>query len=453
MIAYGVGAASDTAAAREPQRPSSGMMGASGDGSPAEARASSPSPRALEAGGLRAAADRELADHLLADPDVRGAVEHLERRGKDPGARRHLLATAIRLTREMAPDVHDIMDECRRLLGVEAPFETYVYPEPMFNAAAVAPEQGRLFLLLSSALLEGFEPEELRFVVGHELGHHLFEHHRIPVAALLSGIAPVHAALALRLFAWQRYAEISADRSGLVTAGGLAPAARALFKLASGLRGDRIAVRIDQFLTQVGDLRNEAERLTTADDPPRSDFFATHPFSPLRLKAAQLFAASDVLEPGGMPRLALEVQVQELMTLMEPSYLQDRSDVAEAMRRLLFAGGVAVVATSGTIAAESLEALERLLGVGSIPSTLKPDAIRADLPSRIETVKRIVPPLRRAQVIRDLCVIACASGRPDEAKLAVIREIARAVGVDETVIACSTPGAPTGSCGACVVTE
>ena len=404
----------------------------------------------MAAGGLRAAGDRELAERLLADPDVKDAVERLERRGKDPGARRHLLATAIRLTREMAPDVHDIMDECRRMLGVEAPFETYVYPEPMFNAAAVAPEQGRLFLLLSSALLEAFEPDELRFVVGHELGHHLFEHHRIPVAVLLSGIARIDAALALRLFAWQRYAEISADRTGLVTAGGLDPAARALFKLASGLRGDRVKVRIDQFLTQLGDLRREAERLATADDQPRSDFFATHPFSPLRLKAAQLFAASDVREPGGVPRLDLEMQVQELMTLMDPSYLQDTSDVAEAMRRLLFAGGVAVAAASGTVTEKSLKALEQLLGVGSIPSNLKPDTIRADLPSRIDTVNRIVPPLRRAQVIRDLCVIACADGRIDEAKLMVIREIARAVSVDETVIACSTQGSPTGPCGACV---
>jgi peptidase M48-like protein/tellurite resistance protein TerB len=403
----------------------------------------------LTADVLRAAGDRELAERLLSEPDVKNAIERLELSGKDPGARRHLLATAMRLTREMAPDVHDMMDECRHVLGVDAPLETYVYPESMFNAAAVAPEQGRLFVLLSSALLESFEPDELRFVVGHELGHHLFEHHRIPVAALLSGVAHIDAALALRLFAWQRYAEISADRTGLVTAGGLDPAARALFKLASGLRGDRVRVRIDQFLAQVGDLRQEAQRLASADDPPRSDFFATHPFSPLRLKAAQLFADSDVLGPGGVPRLDVEAQVDELMTLMDPRYLQDSSDVAEAMRRLLFAGGVAVATVSGTASEESLKALERLLGARSMPAGLRPDAIRADLPSRIETVNRIVPPLRRAQVIRDLCVIACADGRIDEAKLAIIRDLAKAVSVDESVITCSTAGSPVSSCGVC----
>ena len=135
--------------------------------------------------GLRAAGDRDLSERLLADYDLKHAVERLERDGRTPGARRHLLATAIRLTPDMAPDVHDTVDASRRMLWVETPVETYVYPEPMFNAAAVAPERGRLFLLLSSALLEAFEPDELRFVVGHELGHHFFEHHRIPVAALV----------------------------------------------------------------------------------------------------------------------------------------------------------------------------------------------------------------------------------------------------------------------------
>ena len=398
--------------------------------------------------GLRAAGDRELAERLLADDDVKDAIERLGREGKAPGARRHLLATAIRLTREMAPDIHDIIDTCRHVLGIEAPLETYVYPEPMFNAAAVAPERGRLFLLLSSALLEAFEPDEVRFVVGHELGHHLFEHHRIPVAALLGGATRIDAALALQLFSWQRYAEISADRAGLVTAGGLDPTARALFKLASGLRGDRVKVRVDQFLAQAGDLRQEAQRPASAGDQLRSEVFATHPFSPLRLKAAELFAGSVVLQAGGAPVVELEAKIQDLMTLMDPSYLQDPSDVAEAMRRLLFAGGVAVAAASGTVTDESLEALDRLLGVGSVPSNVKPDVIRADLPSRIDMVNRIVPPLRRAQVIRDLCVIACADGHLDGAKLAVMLEIARAVGVDETVIPCAIHSSHTASCGA-----
>jgi hypothetical protein len=193
------------------------------------------------------------------------------------------------------------------------------------------------------------------------------------------------AQLALQLFTWQRYAEISADRAGLICAGGLEPAARGLFKLASGLKGDRVRVSIAEFLAQVGDLRREAEMQDVDVQARRGDWFATHPFSPLRLKAAELCAASEVMTDGGTSRATLESEVQELMTLMDPSYLTAKTDAAETMRRLLFAGGVAVAcAADGTAAPEAMAELERLLGPGAVPPALKPAVIVADLPGRIE---------------------------------------------------------------------
>ena len=387
---------------------------------------------------LQAEGNRDLRERLLADHTITTAIERLTKKGLGEGARRHLLATATRLTAEMAPDVHSVIDGCRTTLGVDGPLEIYVYPEPRFNAAAVKPEKGRLLLMVSSALLEGFEPDELCFVAGHEVGHYLFDHHAIPTGALLGGAARLAPQLALRLFAWQRYAEISADRAGLVCAGALDPAARALFKLASGLTGDRVRVSIPEFLAQVGDLRTEAEALTVDVQARRGDWFATHPFSPLRLKAAELCAASELVTTGGTPRATLEAEVQELMTLMDPSYLTARTDTAETMRRLLFAGGVAIAtAGGGTVTPEAIAALERLLGPAALPPDLKPEVIVADLPSRVEQVRANVPPLRRAQVIRDLCVIARADGHVSGAELAIIRDIAAKVEVDDDLVTCA----------------
>lgn len=386
---------------------------------------------------LQAAGDRDLRAKLMAEREVTHAIEHLEKEGVGEGARRELLATATRLTNEMTPELHAIIDRCRDTLGVDGPFELFVYPDATFNAAAVRPDKGRLMLMMSSALLEGFEADELRFIAGHEVGHYLFQHHAIPTGALLGGRARLPPQLALQLFAWQRYAEISADRAGLVCAGALEPAARALFKLASGLTGDRIQVRIDQFLAQVGDLRRETEARDESNQPARRDWFATHPFSPLRLKAAELFASSELMRPGGVARDSLEAQVQELMTLMEPSYLTERSDTAEAMRRLLFAGGIAVARATGSITPEAMAELERLLGPGSVTPALNPDVVMADLPSRIESVRRSVPPLRRAQVIRDLCLIARADGHVAKNEVDVIRDIAVQVDVDPAIVSCA----------------
>ncbi|MGH7151919.1 MAG: M48 family metallopeptidase [Planctomycetota bacterium] len=396
---------------------------------------------------LIAQGDRDLAEGLLAEPRIRAAVQSFEKLATDLGARRRLLGTALRLTPEAAPDVDATVETCRTTLGLEMPVETYVYPGPFFNAGSVRPESGRLFVILSSSLLEAFETDELRFVLGHELGHHVFDHHRLPVGFLLSGAAAVGPDLALRLFAWQRHAEISADRAGVLCAGGIDPSARALFKLASGLRGGRVLIRIDQFLAQAADLEREAARLARADEPLRSEWFASHPFSPLRLRAAELFARSAGLAPGGLSRVDLEARVQELMTLMDPGYLRERSDEAEAMRRLLFAGGIEIAAASGTVSAAAVEALERLLGPGSVSARVDPERIRQDLPSRIDAVRRLVPPLRRAQVIRDLCLIVRADRQVTEAEGRVLLELADAVGVDRSLVACTVeePSAPHGT--------
>lgn len=384
---------------------------------------------------LRARGDRELFDKLMQERDVTRAIEHFEKEAGELGARRQLLGTAMRLSPEMAPDVHQIMESCRSTLGIELPVETYVYPSPAFNAAAVRPERGLLLVMLSSSLLEAFDPDELKYVVGHELGHHLFEHHKIPVGVLLGGQTPITPSLALQLFAWQRYAEISSDRAGLACAGGFDAVAHGLFKLASGLRGGRITIRIDKFVSQIGDLRTEAEREAKADARARADWFSTHPFSPLRLRAAELFAKSSIMAPGGTGIDQLEAEVHELMSLMDPSYLQETSEAAEAMRRLLFSGAVMVATAHTTPNKKTLEEMERLLGTGAVPAQPNREAIVHDLPRRIARVNEIVPAMRRSQIIRDLCVIARADGRVDEAEQSEIREIARAIGVEGQLVA------------------
>ena len=397
---------------------------------------------AMKIDELRAEGDRDLFERLLKDRDVARAIEQVDKLSKDGGARRQLLGTAMRLTPAMAPDVDEIMQSCRQTLGIEAPVETYVYASPVYNAAAVRPERGLLLVLISSSLLEAFEPDELKFVVGHELGHHSFEHHRIPVGALLGGAVQVGAGLALQLFAWQRYAEISSDRAGLICAGHLEPAARALFKLASGLRGGRIRIDIEQFLRQAHDLREEALRTTSAAEPARSDWFATHPFSPLRVRAVELAASSVLIKPDGIGRDNLESQIQELMALMDPSYLVEHSEAAEAMRRLLLAGAILIASVSGTSNADAIRELVRMLGPDSLPTEIKPAAMRNDLARRIARVNDVVPALRRAQIVRDLCVIARADQRMDTAEQDILYEIAAAVGVDASIVACSTMGSP-----------
>jgi hypothetical protein len=391
----------------------------------------------------RSRGERELLETLMREPVVRQAIARHRDSEAVLGARRQLLGTSLRLTEDMAPDVATVLRACRDTLGLIGELETYVYPGSTYNAAAVRPEGGRLFVMLSSSLLDSFDNDELRFVIGHELAHHLFDHHDIPLRELLSpGPAGVAPGVALRMFAWQRYAEISCDRAGLACAGDLQAAGRALFKLASGLSGQRVRFRVDQFLSQASDLRAENERAARGDAPPRSDWFSTHPFSPLRLVAVQLAAESDLFRAQGRLLDEVEAEIHEIMRVMEPGYLQERSAEAEAMRRLLFAGGVAIAAASGNVDPKGLEALEELMGSGSVSSALKVDTVVADLDRRAQAVREHVAPLRRSQVMHDLCIVARASGNVSEAELTVMIRIAEAIEVDTNVVVCTTCEAP-----------
>jgi Zn-dependent protease with chaperone function len=86
--------------------------------------------------------------------------------------------------------------------------------------------------MFSSSILEAFSAAEIRFVMGHELGHHLFHHHDIPIGFVLRGQQRPSPKLALMLTSWSRYAEISADRAGAYCARDIEAVAHSLFKLA-----------------------------------------------------------------------------------------------------------------------------------------------------------------------------------------------------------------------------
>lgn len=390
---------------------------------------------------LRAAGDRDLAEILLGDSAIRRAIDKVFEGLKDD-TRRHLLATAVRISPTMAPKLHSLVQHCRELLEIELPVEIYVQADPRFNAFSYGSKGKRVYVGITSSLLEALDDEELRFVIGHELGHHKFDHHAIPVRAILHKQFGLGAEQALRLFSWMRFAEISGDRAGLVCAGSLAASVRSFFKLSSGLGAARMKMfKLDEYLSQLGDIEAEADAARTENkrggEALSSDYFSSHPFSPLRARAAQLTSESVICKPDGMSVDALEQEIQSLMSLMDPSYLHDRSETGEAMRRLLFAGGVLVAAADGAITDGEKQALESFLGEGNVPPNLNPDALAADMRSRVEFAKKHVPPFKRAQVVRDLCVIAAADGPCSVDEQNVINDLAVQLDVDPLVVSCT----------------
>lgn len=381
--------------------------------------------------GFRCEGDENLQEKLLKERQVQVVCDKIDEL-PERNVRRQLLATSLRLTHSMSPKLHGMLSECAKTLKVDIPLEAYVYNSPQFNAACIKPEDGTLLLMFSSSILEKFDEQELMFVMGHELGHHLFRHHDIPIGYLVNGPSKVNARLALQLFSWSRYAEISADRAGALCTGDANASARALFKLASGLTTDLIEIKIEDFAAQADEM--DLEKPQGKQEEASSDWFMTHPFTPLRVKALQSFFESDLVDAGGLSREDLEARCHDLMGLMSPNYLDEKSEVAETMRRVLFAAGLGLIRCSGGVKDEEKEAFDSLFGAGSYSEDLDFAALEELLDKRIEDANQSVPHSRKTQVLRDLCLLAICDGRITQKERDYVHAIGKKLKVSPTVV-------------------
>ncbi len=392
----------------------------------------------MQAEAIRSVQDKRLFEQLLKDPSVIRMNEAIARRESEGimGVRRQLLSTSVSLSKKMASSVHQIAEDCIEALGVKIPLELYVYNSPQFNAACVKPEEGRLFIMFSSSLLEGFNHEELRFVMGHELGHYVYQHHDIPIGYLMSKQSNPSPDLALTLTSWSRYAEFSADRAGAHCTQNFETVASALFKLSSGLTGSLIKFDAKDFLKQV-------EQMQLEDNEPGArsksqDWFMTHPFSPLRVKALQLFHQSNSVKnpiiESPISAQDLEIGISGLMSFMEPAYLEGHTDVDKYMTRLLFAGSLIVANSSNGISEKEIELFETFFGKHKYSETINIDSLTEELPKRAEQVKNSASLPKRMQVLRDLCVMAKADNPVNDAEMQELLKIADMLEIPEAFI-------------------
>jgi Zn-dependent protease with chaperone function len=82
----------------------------------------------------------------------------------------------VLLSNEQFPEFHAMIVEASREIGLSEPPKTFIYnSNGMFNAFARRLLGGR-YVFLTGALVEANSDAQVRFVIGHELGHHAAGH-------------------------------------------------------------------------------------------------------------------------------------------------------------------------------------------------------------------------------------------------------------------------------------
>jgi len=185
----------------------------------------------------------------------------------------------FRLCQEVLKDVN-----AQSILGI--PIEFYVESNNEANASALQnfDKKGPHYIVFNSGLLNMLDKEELRFIVGHELGHLIYEHaflnwllatfyrnNEMPLC--LKGIYDF----------WNELSEMSADRIGLLVVKDLDTAIQAAFKVSSGLNMKKMNTTSKNYICMMDNLISDIKQ----DQGSRMLYF--HPANPVRVKALELF--------------------------------------------------------------------------------------------------------------------------------------------------------------------
>jgi Zn-dependent protease with chaperone function len=206
----------------------------------------------------------------------------------DRALRLAFLASSVRCSPDQFPDLYQaLLDGCY-ILDLPTVPELYVSQTPLVNAMALG--TSKPFVVLNSGLVDLMDPEEIRWVIGHELGHVLSGH--TVYNTMLYNLILLAQRLALVPFAWiglkaviwgleewHRKAEMSCDRAGLLATQDVDAARRALMKLAGGrhlaeLSSDEFHKQAQEY-DAVPDMRDSLLKLLQLQG-------TTHPFAVVR---------------------------------------------------------------------------------------------------------------------------------------------------------------------------
>ena len=236
-------------------------------------------------------ADRAALQALRSVPGFDEVVKKIYGFVGERGVRLVFQADAVRVGPTQFPRLNALYTDVLTSLDWSERPELFVSQTPFVNAGAFGMD--RPFIVINSGAMRLLDDDEMRALLGHELGHIMSGHAlyrtilililNVSFASLpfLAGIALLPIRIAL--LEWYRKSELSSDRAGLVASQDATASLRMFLKMAGG--GDMTQMDLNAFLVQAreyeetgGALDRIFQILNTLD--------RTHPFNTLR--AAEL---------------------------------------------------------------------------------------------------------------------------------------------------------------------
>lgn len=286
----------------------------------------------------------------------------------------------MKVEKDILPKFYALCQEVKEKLDFKEPVDFYITGDGTLNAFSVAAENEDEphIVNLNSAMFDLMSDDELRFVVGHELGHIINKD--TALKRLIYFVFPPETTqtpiiLQYKIRLHDQLAELVADRYGYLACGNLDACVTAFFKMASGLDLGKMNVSIDALL---------------ADNRKRLDFFLKgkglsrydHPVNPIRVQAIHLFATEKDEE-------ALNKGMDDLIGIL----LKVGNDpIDESLSYFIASAGLIVANADDKITEKEIEhIIQHLAELQIFPKQFLDSVAEADVPELFDrSVKNIL---------------------------------------------------------------
>lgn len=209
---------------------------------------------------------------------------------------------SFKVEKRLMSHLYDLFYDVKDKLGFQEDVDFYITGDASVNAFAVASSKKDMphIINVNSGLIDLMTDDELRFVVGHEIGHLMNKDTEL--LNLIYFVFPPNVkqplVLQYKIRLWQQLSELVADRYGYMAVPDLAVCVSAFFKMASGLDLSKIDMQMDVFIEE--NLKH-LEYFKNGQGLSHG----SHPVNPIRVQSLNLFAncSSDDELNGNMDEL------------------------------------------------------------------------------------------------------------------------------------------------------
>ena len=346
--------------------------------------------------------------------------------GTDAYWRSNMEGHSLKVEKDLLCDFYNLCHDVKKKLKFEDKVDFYITGDSSVNAFSVAAEtEGEPHIVnINSALFNLMTTDEMRFVIGHELGHLINKDTKLKRLILFvfppESNVPVMLQHKIRLH--DQLAELVADRYGYLATENLDACVTAFFKLASGLDLAKMNVSIDALI---------------ADNNRRLDYFlndkgisrAAHPVNPIRIQALNLFAKADSKE-------TLDSGMDELTSIL---LKVGGNELDEHMATFIASAGLIVANADGDVNKDEIEQIiQSLAGIKIFPRKFLETIADGDVASVFnESVSKIleINPGMRDSLLKYMIRIVLSDKNITDEEIELIYTFGSNIGLSEMEIA------------------